>query len=158
LLAFTENLSIPQPLAAVRDRPRNEWTTWLRLQPGALIIAHIPFPGGGHVSDYERETWRMYAQLDHHRPIINGYSGFFPPGYLDFQARMAHEFPSQNTLCLLAQRLGATTVVIDAAWQATHETQLAAVREALIDRFHDASLSIYQLALPQTWCSNVAQN
>ena len=23
-------------------------------------------------------AWRMFAQIDHHKPLVNGYSGFFP--------------------------------------------------------------------------------
>ena len=113
VLAAAENLASPGVLARTPETPRTAWTSWLREQPGKLIVAHVPLPRGLHVSDYELEAWRMFAQIDHHRPLLNGYSGYFPSGYGMFQHDMDQNFPSDRLLCMLAFGLGVNTLVLD---------------------------------------------
>jgi hypothetical protein len=113
VLAATENLASPGVLVPTPATPRTAWTSWLREQPGKLIVAHVPLPPGLHVSDYEVETWRMFAQIDHHRTLLNGYSGYFPSGYGTFQVDMDQNFPSERLLCMMAFGLGVNTLVLD---------------------------------------------
>lgn len=113
VLAATENLASPGNLVPTPRTPRTAWTDWLRRQPGKLIVAHVPFPRGFHVSDYEVETWRMFAQIDHHRTLLNGYSGYFPSGYGTFQVDMDQNFPSDRLLCMMAFGQGVNTLVLD---------------------------------------------
>jgi hypothetical protein len=113
ILAATENLASPGVLVPTPKTPRTGWTTWLREQPGNLVVAHVPLPPGLHVSDYEMETWRMFNQIDHHRPLLNGYSGYFPSGYGTFQADMDQNFPSERLLCMMAYGFGVNTLVLD---------------------------------------------
>ena len=58
------------------------WVTWLRdnsdLNAG---VACLPFPLGYQVTDYEETTLWMYWGTFHGRPLLNGYSGFFPESY-----------------------------------------------------------------------------
>jgi hypothetical protein len=112
-LAAAENLASPGVLVPTPATPRTAWTSWLREQPGKLIVAHVPLPRGLHVSDYEVETWRMFAQIDHHRPLLNGYSGYFPSGYGTFQVDMDQSFPSERLLCMMAFGLGVNTLILD---------------------------------------------
>jgi hypothetical protein len=113
VLAATENLASPGVLVPTPATPRTAWTSWLRKQPGKLIVAHVPFPRGLHVSDYEVEAWRMFAQIDHHRPLLNGYSGYFPSGYGTFQVDMDQSFPSDRLLCMMAFGMGVNTLILD---------------------------------------------
>jgi hypothetical protein len=113
VLAAGENLASAGVLAPTPRSPRTAWSAWLREQPGKLIVAHVPFPRGLHVSDYEIETWRMFAQIDHHRPLLNGYSGYFPSGYGTFQVDMDQNFPSDRLLCMMAFGMGVNTLVLD---------------------------------------------
>ncbi|HKV12442.1 MAG TPA: hypothetical protein VJ725_30135, partial [Thermoanaerobaculia bacterium] len=113
VLAAAENLASPGVLAPTPKSPRTAWTTWLREQPGKLIVVHVPLPQGLHVSDYEIETWRMFAQIDHHRTMMNGYSGYFPSGYGTFQVDMDQNFPSDRLLCMMAFGMGVNTLVLD---------------------------------------------
>lgn len=112
-LAAAENLASPGVLVPTPATPRTAWTSWLRQQPGKLIVAHVPLPRGLHVSDYEVEAWRMFAQIDHHRPLLNGYSGYFPSGYGTFQADMDQNFPSDRLLCMMAFGMGVNTLILD---------------------------------------------
>jgi hypothetical protein len=113
VLAATENLASPGVLVPTPATPRTAWTSWLRERPGELIVAHVPLPRGLHVSDYEVETWRMFAQIDHHRPMMNGYSGYFPSGYGTFQVDMDRNFPSDRLLCMMAFGMGVNTLILD---------------------------------------------
>jgi hypothetical protein len=113
VLAAGENLASPGVLVPTPATPRTAWTSWLREQPGKLIVAHVPLPRGLHVSDYEVEAWRMFAQIDHHRPLLNGYSGYFPSGYGTFQVDMDRNFPSDRLLCMMAFGLGVNTLILD---------------------------------------------
>lgn len=151
-LGCVENLSVPLPLVPIPSTLRTEWTTWLRQQPGQIVVAHLPFPGGRHVSHYEVDAWRMLAQIDHGRPMINGYSGYFPPGYLSFQASMAREFPTRTLLCQMAQRLGVNTLVVDQAGQGTNGTRLVEFHDVLQPVYRDTQVQIYAFAPPKAWC------
>jgi hypothetical protein len=113
ILTAAENLASPGVLARTPESPRTDWSAWLREQPRKIIVAHVPLPRGLHVSDYEIETWRMFAQIDHHRPMLNGYSGYFPSGYGTFQVDMDQNFPSDRLLCMMAFGWGANTLVLD---------------------------------------------
>lgn len=63
--------------------------------------------------------WRLYDMVDvtymyrstmHWRPLLNGYSGYYPPSYLDMLLRM-RSFPDTGSIAYL-QRRGATILVI----------------------------------------------
>ena len=60
------------------------WVQWLRdnAKPDTAV-ACLPFPAGNNVLDYEETTVWMYWSTFHRRPLVNGYSGFFPLNYRD---------------------------------------------------------------------------
>ena len=72
------------------------WVTWLRdsADPNAAV-ACLPFPFGYQVTDYEETTLWMYWGTFHGRPLLNGYSGFFPNSYNQLRDGLAQfEQPS----------------------------------------------------------------
>jgi hypothetical protein len=156
ILAAVENLSIPVPLVEIPTTPRTQWTSWLKTQPSPAIVAHIPFSSGLHVSHYEIEAWRQFAQIDHGKPLVNGYSGFFPPGYSQFQLDATRSFPSQALLCIMAQNLRVTTLIIDRDWLATHTEQVGLFSNALSPLYEDASVAIFRLVSSQLACATEA--
>jgi hypothetical protein len=52
----------------------------------------------------------MYRQMSHHRPVVNGYSGYFPPHYAALRFGLAMHEP--DMLGALASR-GVTDVIVD---------------------------------------------
>jgi hypothetical protein len=152
LIGVVENLCIPQPLAMVPSTSRTEWTMWLQGHPNHTVIAHLPFPQGLHVSDYEVEAWRMFAQISHEKPLVNGYSGNFPHGYSLFQADMVKNFPEQNLLCFLYHRLDVDTLVVDHLWLTTNKDQLGAFPNLLNPVYADDHVHIYELKDEKTTC------
>ena len=72
------------------------WVTWLRdMADRDSPVACLPFPIGYQVSDYEETTVWMYWGTFHGRPLMNGYSGFFPDTYNQLREGLAQfEKPS----------------------------------------------------------------
>ena len=62
------------------------WVIWLRdhAEP-ETAVACLPFPTGFQASDYEETTLLMYWGTFHGRPLLNGYSGFFPDKFLQIK-------------------------------------------------------------------------
>ena len=104
LLALAE-VAVPKlVLAGVPDLSRHHgWTEFLKLHtPHGKGIACLPFPPGTKAGDFDSTARWMYLGSLHGIPMINGYSGFFPPSYLKFQARMNKEGLSEDILSQLA--------------------------------------------------------
>lgn len=154
VLAAAENLASPGSLAPTPTSPRTAWTSWLREQPGKLIVAHVPLPQGLHVSDYEVETWRMFAQIDHHRTLLNGYSGYFPSGYGTFQADMDENFPSERLLCMMGLGLRVNTLVIDRPYLEERRSlfESDALRGFFRPAYSDPDVVIVRLSPPPEAC------
>lgn len=155
VLMAAENLASPGVLVPTPTNPRTAWTSWLREQPGMLNVAHVPLPRGLHVSDYEVETWRMFAQIDHHRPLLNGYSGYFPSGYGTFQVDMDQNFPSERLLCMMAFGFGVNTLVLDRPYlearRALFESE--SLRGFFAPGYSDSKVVIVRMSPPPEACA-----
>ncbi len=149
LLAILENSAIPQPLQSFPTIERQDWVGWLRQQDTRRVIIHVPLPKGQHVSDYEIETVRMLAQFQHRKRLANGYSGYFPPGYSNFQIDMDKNFPSNQLLCFLIQELKVDTVVIDKPWALEHNNMLQEFSPFTHTSYEDEDVQIF--LLPKTY-------
>jgi hypothetical protein len=93
-LAFLESFSAPLPFREISPEIPPVYR-WLATQPGDFVIAELPTPGdAGHLS---REAIRVYYSAFHWKRMINGYSGFFPPGYWE-QSHLLRTFPSRESI------------------------------------------------------------
>ena len=94
--------AVPPPPRLFEIPSRNGlpvWVTWLRdnAEPDAGV-AFLPFPLGNQVTDYEETTLWMYWGTFHRRPLLNGYSGFFPDSYNQLRDGLAQfEKPFDST-------------------------------------------------------------
>lgn len=109
LVWFTDFQPNPLPRSHV---PRDEVVAvaeWLRNAPLPGAVLELPVRGfdGG---DDEDEVRAMLAQRIHHRPIVNGHSGFEPPLQAIVHAEL-ESFPSARSVALL-QALGVGYVAI----------------------------------------------
>jgi hypothetical protein len=73
-----------------------------------VVLAEFPVP-----EDYAYNTPYMYFALWHWAPMINGYSGFMPKSYDEFQHGVA-DFPGPSALAMLKLR-GVTHVTVNCA-------------------------------------------
>lgn len=105
----------PGPLARP---PRTDaaWTQWLAEHPDGGAVVHLPFAPGPAVEDFEPTAEAMVQSLEHGHPLVNGYSGFFPPDHRVLRLDLAG-FPDRRSLDAL-RRIGTTYAVVDPAWYA----------------------------------------
>lgn len=89
------------------------WIEWLRseTQPED-IVAHLPFPRGRSVLDYEDTTVVMLWSTYHKRRLVNGYSGFFPKEFVRLKADV-QSFPDDKSVVEL-RMAGVRWCVVDA--------------------------------------------
>ena len=68
---------------------RFDWVRYLAEAPPG-VVAMVPFPVSGAAKDSVDTTVAMLAALVHHHPIVNGYTGLFPPGFDPLWTAMDH--------------------------------------------------------------------
>lgn len=89
------------PPASLADR-------WLTTQaPGVVVQLPMPREDAFWPNDESRQ---MYLAMPHWLPMLNGYSGYFPPSYLETLRAMA-SFPDERSIAHLRSR-GVTYVVV----------------------------------------------
>jgi len=98
-LILADYAAVPLPLAEV---PAGEGIPPIydvlrgRTEPGALIELPLPMTRRESV----RHALPMYYSIRHGKPLVQGYSGYFPPGYVALSEIMEN-FPSDKTIRLL---------------------------------------------------------
>lgn len=122
LILCAEYLSVPIPSQAVPvDRDVPEVYRWLSSQDGQFSIVEYPFQPMGRT-----EGLRLYYSTYHWKDLVNGYSGYFPPLFLELR-RLSPEFPSETTIRVL-EAIGVRFVILDSA---RYADDWARVRTAL---------------------------
>jgi hypothetical protein len=144
LLAALETTSLPASLMPLPRSARTAWTAHLASQPAGTVVAHVPFPRSGNVDDFVPEAWRLFAQLDHHQPLVNGYASNLPAVYREFMFAMAAQFPEHALACALHTFFGATRLVVDQDWLAQHGPAFAALGPMLAPTYADAAVAIFR--------------
>ena len=79
-----------------------------RIAPAGPAV-YIPFPASYNFADHVAVTEQMLLARAHGRPLLNGYSGFFPPRHNDLWRRCA-AFPAAT--CLDGLEAAGTRVVL----------------------------------------------
>ncbi len=77
----------------------------LARQDAATVVAELPLG----VPDYDLRA--MYYSIVHWRPLVNGYSGFFPPRYGQLTAALS-DVPRHPQIAVEALRASGATVVL----------------------------------------------
>jgi hypothetical protein len=143
-----------QFLSPLPDARKNAaWLRWLSNETAPeAVIACVPFPTGVTVEAYETTAEWMYWGTRHRRRMVNGYSGFFPPGFLQVKAVMAH-FPSDASLRALSAA-GADYVVVArnpfAPLGGASSSNISAPRLVRVYADDAAQVDIYRLTRPRT--------
>jgi len=97
LLVLVEYASFPVKMPSVpigRDFP--QVYTWLSRQPGDFALLELPLPAAP--DELWREAVYVYFSTYHWKKLVNGFSGFFPPGYNRLYLEDLRGFPSEETL------------------------------------------------------------
>jgi hypothetical protein len=87
------------------------WVEFVRDETpvGAPLIC-LPVALGTSVRDYEPEATWMFWGTHHRRPLLNGYSGYFPESYVTLNSELDH-FPRQGVPRAL--QMGARYAAVD---------------------------------------------
>ncbi|HEY2901343.1 MAG TPA: hypothetical protein VGL59_12255 [Polyangia bacterium] len=151
LLGTVETLGGPARLLTLPGPPV-AWTTFIASQPPDAVLAHVPFPSGGDVEDFAREAWRLYAQIDHGRPIVNGYSSNVPTLHRAFISAMGTQFPQPPLACALRRVFHADLLIVDQDWLAANRERFAQLDSMLKPEFADGAVAIYRLQPSEAQC------
>jgi hypothetical protein len=143
LLAAAENLSAPAPLLPIPRTARTPWTAYLASQEPGTVVAHVPFPKTGAVEDLASEAWRMFAQIDHRQPLVNGYASNFPALHREFMFAMGSAFPNHPLACALRRVFNVDLLVVDRDWLSAHQPEFAGLASMLEPRYSDDRVAIY---------------
>ncbi|MCA8995339.1 MAG: hypothetical protein KDA80_00065 [Planctomycetaceae bacterium] len=147
VLAIVETWPLPSRMTSPPDPTRNEnWMTWIReeTEPYESLI-HFPFAKDSSVASYEFTAEQMTLAFNYDRPLVNGYSGFFPDSHF-LTKQAAVDFPgdfSEEAILWTGASYAVVHLKECEEWQ----------REAFLKRtplFHDqkAQVVIFPLPLP----------
>ncbi len=112
-LLFTDFLSVPIPLARMETTGRVPavYSAVKELPEGAALV-ELPIPPRGQAKS--REALYLYYSTHHWKKVVNGYSGYIPPGYTIIGEAMQN-FPSAPTFKLLRD-LEVGYVLVHSKW------------------------------------------
>lgn len=98
-VAILECVSVPVRLMEVAPAVPPVYQFLRTLEPGALM--ELPVPTPDRLPGYDPQY--VYWSTTHWRPLINGYSGYYPRRYLDTLAWMTR-FPEEEAILELKRR------------------------------------------------------
>lgn len=81
---------------------------WLAAQPRS-VVAEVPFARADSLHSIADGLY-MFNSTWHWQPIVNGYSGFFPPTFYEL-AEQAQDFPDDRSIAYLKAR-GVDVIVL----------------------------------------------
>jgi hypothetical protein len=123
------------------------WITWVESETRPDdVFAFLPFPKGRDVRDYLESSQWMFWQMGHRRPMVNGYSGFFPKPFRELKAALQH-FPDAQSLEFMALRGVRYCVIVRGVFPRSALETLSAPTHRLRWVYGDdvAKLDIYQV-------------
>ena len=98
------------------DQQHRGWVEWVRLNSEPdRPVAYLPFAMGYNASDFSSTAESMLLGLRHHRPAVNGYSGFFPEDAMPLTETMKN-FPDAASLKELRDR-NVSLCIVSRAWK-----------------------------------------
>jgi hypothetical protein len=110
LVMLLEYFSAPIPVMPAPDKTEMPAVyRWLANQRSDAPILELPLVSSGRPKN-RMEILRVYASTLHWRPMINGYSGFFPPVYRELRRRWRDSDPGQ--VIRDARSLGVRQVIV----------------------------------------------
>ena len=110
LLALIEYASFPISMPSVPSgKEFPQVYAWLAKQPGDFPILEMPLPS--RAEEVRQDAAYVYFSTYHWKKLVNGYSGFIPPGYTRLYQEELSGFPSEETLERI-QELGVRYVII----------------------------------------------
>jgi hypothetical protein len=136
-LAVLEGVIVPMPThrLAPPSRAPAAYAAITR-EPADAVVAELP------LGQFDGDLRAMFYSLAHHRPILNGYSGFFPPHYGLLTVALS-DVPRHTRIALDALRQHGATIVLvhESAWNDDHgaRTTAALLEQGATEVFRQGS-------------------
>ncbi len=130
-------------LAAAPDAAANAaWIEVIREQSSRrAAIACLPFAESRDVRDQETTATWMYCGTFHGAPMVNGYSGFFPPEHSELGSAINASFPSERALRRLADA-GVELLVVNRSTYSSDPIQQTPYGSYALDEVFTGSVGI----------------
>jgi hypothetical protein len=112
LLAEYSNRPLPITRAATKP---STFSQFVRKQPASTVVLELPTPKSDALPGLDPHY--VFESTFHWRPLVNGYTAFVPPQYVDFLDAM-QEFPKEKAANALRES-GAQLVVVHPQWLLT---------------------------------------
>ena len=130
--------------SAGQERP---WVTFLKEQTHAEhAIACFPFATGNGLAEYDTTALWMYYGTMHGKPMVNGYSGFFPKSYFSLRDLVNEQFPSITVIEELRERDVEYLVVLRSSYSVSEMMSDPNIAKSLEFVLEDpAGIDIYRL-------------
>lgn len=144
-LVLVELLALPLPLLDMPSLQQNTaWQNWLNRQSSPRRLVMLPFARSGKTADFEQTTIWMLESRYFQGEMVNGYSGFFPPGHRNLRRAMQN-FPGPAAINLLRAR-GVGYVIVYNRLPGVPSPH--AVEQYLHPLYHDEAGGVSIYALP----------
>jgi hypothetical protein len=114
ILEYT-NRPIPIQRTATRA---SSLSRWLQQQPASTVVLELPVPKASAMPGLDPHY--VFESTFHWRPLVNGYTAFVPPRYVEFLDAMEH-FPDEKAAAAL-RNSGAQVVVVHPQWLFTENS------------------------------------
>ncbi len=104
------------PVRLFEPQPTARWAQWLdgHARGERPVMAFVPFPPSGQVSEFQRTAERMVQTVDTRLTTVNGYSGLFPDRY-EFLANAMYGYPNKRGDAAM-RRFGVQYLVVSTDW------------------------------------------
>jgi len=148
LLVVAEQWPRTGPIQVVPPAdPEPTWVRWVRTRTETDdVFAFFPFPRRRRARDYTVTAQWMYWQTFHWRPMVNGYSGYFPASFRELKRRL-RDFPSPRGLAALVERGTRYCVVLRAQSPPAAMLATRTASHELRPAYHDPPgvLDVYEI-------------
>lgn len=127
-----------------------DWTEFVKTNcPKGFGILCLPLPSSSKAQDFDSTVRWMYLGSQHGVPMVNGYSGFFPPEHLDLVSEIRREGLSEEVKSKLARLNVYFIVASDDSPDLINEALSSTSDAALTMVFESSSgVCVYRLEAP----------
>lgn len=139
----------PELYSLPEYQQQRPWVEWLMTETAVdEPVATLPFPTGRGVSAYQDSAVAILWGTYHRRPLVNGYSGFFPASFLQLKQDV-QGFPDHRSVRAL-QKVGVRWCVVNLDRLERKSVERLSKQPQLELRFaaDDGRTRIYKLSAP----------